>query len=275
VTTITFLLYLTAALAYLWYFAGRSRAVGLLATSALGAAILAHTFAIGMLTMELGHPPLVGTAGAVFAFVWLLAVAYLYVEVSSQEHAMGVFIAPLLVALQAIPTFGAEPVERPPVLDSPFFAVHVSAMLVAYAGFAIAAVVSITYLLLFKEIKAKHLGLFYARLPSLQKLDHMNALAVGAGWIFLTIGVVVGGVWLVTAHDALPQDPRVRAMASFDPKILIACVSWVIYTFQLVARRTLGWSGRRAAWLSAAGFALVLVNFLPIGFYLTEGHRFD
>ena len=32
----------------------------------------------------------------------------------------------------------------------------------------------------------------------------------------------------------------------------------------LVARRAMGWSGRRAAWLSAAGFAVVMLSFLPI-----------
>ena len=47
-------------------------------------------------------------------------------------------------------------------------------MLFAYASFALAFVLGITYVLLFKEIKAKHLGFFYARLPSLQMLDVMN-----------------------------------------------------------------------------------------------------
>ena len=70
-----------------------------------------------------------------------------------------------------------------------------SSLLFAYASFALACVIGITYVLLFKEIKAKHLGFFYTRLPSLQVLDSMNQKAIVVGWVFLTIGLVVGAVW--------------------------------------------------------------------------------
>ena len=45
----------------------------------------------------------VSRRAAISTFVWLLALSYLYVELSTGERAMGVFIVPLLVALQAIP----------------------------------------------------------------------------------------------------------------------------------------------------------------------------
>ena len=106
---------------------------------------------------------------------------------------MGVFILPLLVALQAIPALRPGVEERAPVLQGPLFGMHVSSLLFAYASFALACVIGITYVLLFKEIKAKHLGFFYARLPSLQVLDRMNQRAIVIGWIFLTIGMIVGG----------------------------------------------------------------------------------
>ena len=59
-----------------------------------------------------------------------------------------------------------------------------------------------------------------------------------------------------------------------DPKILFAILSWGMYSFALFARRTIGWSGRRAAWLSTAGFLVVLLNFLPVGYFLTRSHNF-
>ena len=94
-------------------------------------------------------------------------------------------------------------------------------MLFAYASFALACVLGVTYVLLFKEIKAKHLGFFYARLPSLQVLDVMNGRAVTIGWIFLTIGIAVGGIWASQVARLRP-DPRVQAMSPADPKILVA-----------------------------------------------------
>ena len=84
---------------------------------------------------------------------------------------------------------------RPPVLQSPLFTVHVMSLLFAYASFALACVLGVTYALLFKEIKAKQLGFFYTRLPPLATLDLMNSRAITVGWSFLTLGVVVGGIW--------------------------------------------------------------------------------
>jgi ABC-type transport system involved in cytochrome c biogenesis permease subunit len=187
---------------------------------------------------------------------------------------MGVFIVPLLAVLQIIPTVSRYQVAaRPPVLESPWFALHVSSLLFAYASFALACVIGITYVLLFKELKAKHIGFFYSRLPSLQVLDVMNARAVTIGWTFLSVGIVVGGVW-ATQAQAESSDPRVQAMSVLDPTIFVALLCWIVYSFELYARRAIGWTGWRTAWLSAIGFAIVLLNFLPVGYFLTRTHNF-
>ena len=269
---IPFVLYAAAAAVYIAHFARREPRTGRTATAILGAAILSHTFLIGMQTMQAGYAPLVGTTAAISAFVWLLGLAYLYVELTSEERAMGAFVSTLLAALAILPALNPTIDPRPALLRSPLFTVHVLAMLFAYASFALAFVLGITYVLLFKEIKAKHLGFFYARLPSLQILDVMNGRAVVVGWLFLTCGLVVGIVW--ASQIAGSADPRAQAMHATDPKILIALICWAIYSFALFARRAIGWSGRRAAWLSAIGFVIVLLNFLPVGYFLTRSHNF-
>src|SRR6266508_985775 len=101
--TVPLALYATALVAYAWHFGQRTPAIGRSATTLLIAAALAHTFVIGMQTMEVGHVPVAGATSAISTFVWLLALSYLYVEMTTDERAMGVFILPMLVALQAIP----------------------------------------------------------------------------------------------------------------------------------------------------------------------------
>jgi ABC-type transport system involved in cytochrome c biogenesis permease subunit len=266
------LLYAAAAAAYVAHFAWRDPRIGRMATATLGAGVLAHTFLIGMQTVQAGHAPLVGTSAAISAFVWLLGLSYLYVELTSDERSMGAFVSILLVVLDVIPALDPSVTPRPPVLRSPLFTIHVVSLLFAYASFALACALGVTYVLLFTEIKAKHLGFFYTRLPSLQALDLMNGRAVTVGWIFLTIGVAVGGIWAAQVHGS--SDPRVQAMSLADPKILVAMLCWAVYSFALFARRTIGWSGRRAAWLSAIGFAIVLLNFVPVGYFLTKSHNF-
>lgn len=267
-------LYLAAMVAYLWHFARRQPAVGRAATTLLIAATLAHTFLVGMQTMEAGHVPVTNASAAISTFVWLLALSYLYTELTTEERAMGAFILPLLVALMIIPVIEPGVEDRAEVLQGPLFGLHVSSLLFAYASFALACVIGVTYVLLFKEIKAKHLGFFYARLPSLQVLDTMNQRAIAVGWVFLTIGMVVGTIWAGQARAYAAGDPRVQAMSLQDPKIAVAILCWAVYSFEAFAARRLGWGGRRAAYLSALGFAIVLLNFVPISYFLTTSHDF-
>jgi ABC-type transport system involved in cytochrome c biogenesis permease subunit len=270
-------LYAVALIAYVWHFTKRQPSVGRSATTLLVAGVLAHTFVIGMQTMALGQVPVAGASPAISTFVWLLALSYLYTEMTTDERAMGAFILPLLVSLEAIAAFTPESEIRPAdarVLQGPLFGIHVSSLLFAYASFALACVIGITYMLLFKEIKAKHLGFFYARLPSLQVLDRMNRRAIVIGWVFLTVGVVVGAMLVSQARLVAAADPRVEAMQLTDPKILVALVCWAVYSFELFAARWIGWGGRKRAYLSAIGFAIVLLNFVPISYFLTKSHNF-
>jgi ABC-type transport system involved in cytochrome c biogenesis permease subunit len=268
-------LYAVAVVVYAIHFAKRQVSVGRAATTLLLLGVLAHTFVIGMQTMEVRHVPFSNTSTAVSSFVWLLALSYLYLEVTTDERAMGVFIVPILVGLQTIPAFNPGIDIRDPVLDSPWFWVHVTSLLFAYATFALAAMLGLTYVLQFKEIKKKHLGYFYERLPSLHVLDAMNSRAVAVGWLFLTIGVVVGVVWAAQALALSPNNSNLRAMSLQDPKIFIAVLTWAVYSFAMFARKTLGWTGRRAAWLSAVGFVIVLLNFLPVSYFVTTSHTFQ
>src|SRR5207249_6902775 len=137
-------LYALALVAYAWHFSRRDAAVGRSATTLLVAGALAHTFVIGMQTMEAGHVPVTNAASATSTFVWLLVLAYLYTEMTTDERAMGTFILPLVVALQSIPAFKPVIEDRSAVLQGPLFGVHVSSLLFAYASFALACVIGIT-----------------------------------------------------------------------------------------------------------------------------------
>src|SRR5215204_3699813 len=113
------LLYAAAAAAYVAHFAWRDVRVGRLATALLGGGVLAHTFLIGMQTVQAGHAPLVGTTAALSAFVWLFGLAYLYVELTTDERAMGILVTIMLAVLYVIPALDPGVSPRPAVLQSP------------------------------------------------------------------------------------------------------------------------------------------------------------
>ena len=269
------LLYIVSGVAYAVHFARRDPGMGRAATASLLVAALAHTFLIGMQTMEVHHIPLASLPTAVSTFVWLLTLSYLYLEITTEERTMGVFILPIVVGLQTISVVSPGVENADPVLDSPWFWVHVASLLCAYASFALAGMLGLTYMLQFKEIKKKHLGYLYSRLPSLLTLDTMNSRAMTVGWVFLTIGVTVGVIWTAQSRALAPENPNLRMMSLDDPKIFFAVLTWVVYSFALFARNRLGWTGRRAAWLSFVGFAIILLNFLPIGYFVETSHTFQ
>jgi ABC-type transport system involved in cytochrome c biogenesis permease subunit len=268
-------LYASAGVAYAINFARRQPSIGRAATTILLFAVLAHTFAIGMQTMEVRHVPMANASTAISTFVWLLTLSYLYVELSTDERSMGVFILPIIVVLQIIPTLSPGTETRNAVFESKWFWVHIASLLFAYASFALAGMLGLIYMLQFKEIKKKHLGFLYTRLPSLQILDDMNSRAVMIGWLFLTIGVIVGYVWAAQARDIFPNDPNLRAMSLADPKVFGALLTWAVYSFAVFSRQKLGWNGRRAAWVSAVGFAIILLNFVPVSYFVTTSHTFQ
>ena len=96
--------YAAATVAYALHFARREAGIGRTATTLLMAAALVHTFVIAMQTVEVGHVPISNPQRAVSTAVWLLGLSYLYLEVTTNERAMGVFVLAIVVVLQLIPT---------------------------------------------------------------------------------------------------------------------------------------------------------------------------
>ena len=101
-------LYAIACVRYAMQFASRTLNTSRAASTWLIMAAFAHTFVIGMETMRVGHVPIAGATSAISTFVWLLALSYLYIEFTTSERSMGVFILPLLAALQVIPAVAAR-----------------------------------------------------------------------------------------------------------------------------------------------------------------------
>jgi ABC-type uncharacterized transport system permease subunit len=85
--------------------------------------------------------------------------------------------------------------------------------------------------------------------PSLVTLDGVVARVTVVSLAAFTIGIAIG---LVRGH-------------SLDLAVAGAIAAWVVFGAALVFRRELGWRGKRAAYLTLAGFALVAFLGLPAG----------
>ena len=116
------------------------------------------------------------------------------------------------------------------------------------------------------DIKNKKWSQFLHRLPSLQTLDDLNYLCLSLGFPFLTLGIITGSIWAEYAWGSY---------WNWDPKETWSLVTWLIYAALLHGRLTIGWRGRRAAYFSIIGFAVVLFTFLGVNLLLPGLHSYD
>jgi ABC-type transport system involved in cytochrome c biogenesis permease subunit len=138
---------------------------------------------------------------------------------------------------------------------------HITALLLAYVALAFSLLASILYLVQEQRLKAKPKARLPAGegarwapldwLPALDTLERISEAMLEFGFPCMTVGLVIGSV--------LAQDSALGAAYFLDPKIIAAFVSWAIYVLLLLVRRAAGLRGRKAAYLSGAVFAVMIV----------------
>ena len=190
-----------------------------------------------------------------------IVLVFLIMEFRFKIAALGSFMLPLVIVLMAPALIlSGEIKELNPVLKSGWLGVHTSLTVLGDSAFAFAFIVSIMYLIQERQLKAKHLGAIFHRLPSLDIMDTLGYKALTIGWPLFTLGMLSGSIWANSAWGTY---------WSWDPKETWSLITWVVY-LALLHLRTIGWRGRKMAFLSIIGFFFVLVSFfvvsrLPIG----------
>ena len=101
--------------------------------------------------------------------------------------------------------------------------------------------------MLFRSRKRFDALSFKAPGASLEALDGLSQRLVWAGFPLFTVAMVLGMIWV---------DQRGSSM--LRPEYSAAMLTWITYAVLLGVRTGLGWRGRRAAWLTLAGFAAAL-----------------
>jgi ABC-type transport system involved in cytochrome c biogenesis permease subunit len=145
------------------------------------------------------------------------------------------------------------------------FGGHTLATLLGYAAFAFSMILGLMYLHLFRELKQKRLRRMFDRHPPLELLERMNNIALTAGFVFLSVGILLGSILAVRVWGYIPLT---------DPKILLSAVLWLLYVVGIVLRRVFSWSGRKQSCFGVFGFAVVVVFMVMVRLILQTLHRF-
>jgi HemX protein len=228
--------------------------------------LIIHGVYIILRTVQYNHPP-VTTVFEIFSLIaFTVTLAYVYIEIRTKNRSTGYFILIFPFFSQLISSlFINELTEIPQVLRSNLLGIHVGSALIGYAAITISAVYGFLYLMLYHDIKSSHFTVIYKRLPNLEMLERMSFTATVLGFIFLTIAISIGYIWL----------PRAIEKFSYaDPKLLSTIIVWLIYAAGLTAKKIVGWQGRRIMVLSLIGFIITIFSMTVINFFFSNFHKF-
>jgi ABC-type uncharacterized transport system permease subunit len=185
-------------------------------------------------------------AGSLNLFVWLVVTVYLGVR--RPYRLLGLAVMPLAAALLVVARLGGGTgIGARSHYSNAFLVLHVGLVLVAFAGFTLAAALSAFYLWQERRLKTRAVTIFRRPAPSLATLDRLASRTVLVSLPALTLGLAVGVARLLSEG------------AHVDAVVAATAVTWVVWAGYLVLRAARGWAGRRAAYVALAGFALVIV----------------
>ncbi|MBX5467456.1 MAG: cytochrome c biogenesis protein [Firmicutes bacterium] len=169
------------------------------------------------------------------------------------ETALG-FLLPVIFALWWVGILLSPVQSRPDVLGALLW-IHVGLAALAYVALLLSALVATMYTEKERELRRRHVRLFYYRLPDLEAMDRLSARLVAVGVLLLGVAIVTGALWAKVVAGRY---------WNWSPKEVWTAASWATYAAYLVARWRWGWRGHASAVWAMAAFLLVVVNLFVI-----------
>ena len=192
-----------------------------------------------------GINPVSSTPEAVGLIAWLIVGGFLGLTLRYRLSAAGAFVAPTALALLVMAR--VLPAESGPETGALGLS-HIFLSTLGVSIFASGAIFSLVYLLQERQLKRKNLARAQGMGPSLATWDRLAARCVTVGFPVFTTAIVTGAIWIARLGLLRHGGGGIR------PEYVLSMATWVAFGALLIARAGAGWQGRRAAWLTLAGF---------------------
>lgn len=177
-----------------------------------------------------------------------------------------VSIAVLLTLGTAVTVLYVPSAPLVPALKSTWLVIHVSAAIISGGVFLLANAIAAAYLYLDSMESKGERTPWAKRLPTLEYLDQLSYRLVAFVFPLWTFAVIAGAIWAESAWGRY---------WGWDPKETWAFITWVAYAAYLHARVTVGWRGRRAAWLCLFAGSTFLFNYVYVNVWGTGKHTYS
>lgn len=231
--------------------------------------LVSHTAVIVARTVAQGHLPWAGDyENSLMAGWFVMAFTVGAVLRRRTLESLPVGTLPFTVLLMGF-GFMRNPVLGPVAasLKSFWLYIHVYFAWLAFGAFALALGAGVLYLLKDREARRGGRNTVYERFPSLDRLDELMFRFLVFGFIMDAVMIASGAIW---GKDLW------GSYWNWDPVETWSLVSWLVYGVIIHLRVTLGWRGRRLAWLAIAAMTGVVISFFGVTFVVESSlHIFN
>ena len=196
------------------------------------------------------------------------SIAYLFALIKYKMRwlALPASLAILITIGTAVTLLYVPSAPLVPALKSTWLVIHVSAAIISGGVFLLANFIAGTYLILDRYEQKSARPVWMQKLPSLERLDNFSYRLIALVFPIWTFSVIAGAIWAEAAWGRY---------CGWDPKETWAFITWVAYAAYLHARVTIGWRGRKAAWLCLLAGSTFLFNYIYINIWGTGKHTYS
>lgn len=215
-----------------------------------------QTLGLYLRGLEVGGCPL-GNTFEIFQFTaWSAITLYLVVGATFRLSMLGYFTAMLATTLTvvslAIPSWDAA--RRVSIFGgNAWIEFHAALALFSYGVFALLALTAVMFLLRHFSLTHQKLSGFFAFLPSIRELDHINVRLLATGCLLLGTALAVGAIHGLREPDAVNLT-----------KLLATLGVGLAYTITLLLRLRGRLVARRFAWVCLGLFLAALLSLQPV-----------
>ena len=114
-------------------------------------------------------------------------------------------------------------------------------------------------------MKSRRFGVIYDQLPALTYLEFMSIRSVAIGIVLLGVGILLGHLQAVKV---------LGFFWSNDAKVIVTDAIWLLYFSGYILSRLFKWRGRWMAYLSMAGFIILVIGGAAVVLWAKSFHKF-
>jgi len=217
-------------------------------------AIVGHSDAIVHTTRVHGAFS-IGLLEAISLLAWTLAALACIVSIDRQNRVLGSILMASAALGSSVTGFGQSYAESS--MPGWELSAHILLSMAAAALLFAAAVTALLLVFLERRLRSRRLSDLPSALPPLDVLERVMFRLIGAGFVFLTLALFTGFVFVTNLFTQLLLQ-----------KTVLSLIAWLLFGVLLVGRIRFGWRGRSAVQWTLSGFAVLAVAYFGSKFIL-------